>query len=125
MSDTQNIAALLGNLTITQVVELRKMLESQWGVSGDPVAIQPAQVFNKFSPAPVEEPTEVAVWLLSAGDKKINVIKVVREVTTLGLKEAKDLVDGAPKVVKEGLGKEDAAGISQRLTLAGATTEVK
>jgi large subunit ribosomal protein L7/L12 len=116
MADIQAIANQLSELTVMQVAELVKVLEGKWGVSaagGAPAA------------AAAEEQTEFAVNLVSAGDKKINVIKVVREVTSLGLKEAKDLVDGAPKVVKEGLSKDEAAAIKKKFEEVGAQVEVK
>src|SRR5512139_1729674 len=115
MADIQAIANDLSGLTVLQVAELVKTLEEKWGVSA--AAAAPA--------AAAEEQTEFAVHLTSAGDKKINVIKVVREVTSLGLKEAKDLVDGAPKVVKEGVSKEEAATIKKKFEEVGATVEVK
>ena len=129
MADIQAIANDLSNLTVLQVAELVKMLEEKWGVSaaaaapvmvaaGAPAAGAPAA-------AAAEEQTEFAVHLVNAGDKKINVIKVVREVTSLGLKEAKDLVDGAPKVVKEGVSKEEAATIKKKFEEVGAQVEVK
>jgi large subunit ribosomal protein L7/L12 len=129
MADIQAIANDLSNLTVLQVAELVKMLEEKWGVSaaaaapvmvaaGAPAAGAPAA-------AVAEEQTEFAVHLVNAGDKKINVIKVVREVTSLGLKEAKDLVDGAPKVVKEGVSKEEAATIKKKFEEVGAQVEVK
>jgi large subunit ribosomal protein L7/L12 len=107
MADIQAIANDLSGLTVLQVAELVKTLEEKWGVSA--AAAAPVMVAAAGAPAAggaaaaAEEKTEFAVHLTSAGDKKINVIKVVREVTSLGLKEAKDLVDGAPKVVKEGV----------------------
>ena len=105
MADIQAIANDLSNLTVLQVAELVKTLEEKWGVSAAaaaPVVVAAAGAPLAGAAAAAEEKTEFAVHLTSAGDKKINVIKVVREVTSLGLKEAKDLVDGAPKVVKEG-----------------------
>jgi large subunit ribosomal protein L7/L12 len=129
MADIQAIANDLSNLTVLQVAELVKTLEEKWGVSaaaaapvmvaaGAPAAGAPAA-------AAAEEQTEFAVHLVNAGDKKINVIKVVREVTSLGLKEAKDLVDGAPKVVKEGVSKEEAATIRKKFEEVGAQVEIK
>ena len=115
MADIQAIANDLSNLTVMQVAELVKVLEDKWGVSA--VAAAPA--------APVEEQTEFAVILKEAGAKKIQVIKVVRELTSLGLKEAKDLVDGAPKVVKEGVSKEEAATIKKKFEEVGAQVEIK
>jgi large subunit ribosomal protein L7/L12 len=127
MADIQAIANDLSNLTVLQVAELVKTLEDKWGVSA--AAAAPVMVAGGGAPAqqaaPAEEKTEFAVHLTSAGDKKINVIKVVREVTSLGLKEAKDLVDGAPKVVKEGISKEEAAAIRKKFEEVGATVEVK
>ncbi len=112
-----------------QVAELVKMLEEKWGVSAAaaaPVmAAGGAPAAGGGAAAPAEEKTEFAVHLTAAGDKKINVIKVVREVTSLGLKEAKDLVDGAPKVVKEGVTKDEAAAIKKKFEEVGATVEIK
>ncbi len=127
MADIQAIANDLSNLTVLQVAELVKLLEGKWGVSA--AAAAPVMVAAGApaagAAAAAEEQTEFAVHLMSAGDKKINVIKVVREVTSLGLKEAKDLVDGAPKVVKEGVSKEEAATIKKKFEEVGAQVEVK
>jgi large subunit ribosomal protein L7/L12 len=129
MADIQAIANDLGNLTVLQVAELVKVLEDKWGVQA--AAAAPVVVAAAGAPAAggaaaaAEEQTEFAVHLTSAGDKKINVIKVVREVTSLGLKEAKDLVDGAPKVVKEGVSKEEAATIKKKFEEVGAQVEIK
>ena len=127
MADIQAIANDLSNLTVLQVAELVKTLEEKWGVSA--AAAAPVMVAAAGAPAAAaaaaEEKTEFAVHLTSAGDKKINVIKVVREVTSLGLKEAKDLVDGAPKVVKEGVSKEEAATIKKKFEEVGAQVEIK
>ena len=129
MADIQAIANDLSGLTVLQVAELVKTLEEKWGVSA--AAAAPVMVAAAGAPAAggaaaaAEEKTEFAVHLTSAGDKKINVIKVVREVTSLGLKEAKDLVDGAPKVVKEGVTKEEAASIKKKFEEVGATVEIK
>ena len=129
MADIQAIANDLSGLTVMQVAELVKMLEEKWGVSA--AAAAPVMVAGGgaaaagAAAAPAEEKTEFAVHLTAAGDKKINVIKVVREVTSLGLKEAKDLVDGAPKVVKEGLTKDEAAAMKKKFEEVGATVEVK
>jgi large subunit ribosomal protein L7/L12 len=129
MADIQEIAKDLSSLTVMQVAELVKMLEEKWGVSAAaaaPVmAAGGAPAAGGGAVAPAEEKTEFAVHLTAAGDKKINVIKVVREVTSLGLKEAKDLVDGAPKVVKEGITKDEAAAIRKKFEEVGATVEVK
>jgi large subunit ribosomal protein L7/L12 len=129
MADIQAIANQLSELTVIQMAELGKLLEEKWGVSA--AAAAPVMVAAGGGPAagaaaaPAEEKTEFAVHLTSAGDKKINVIKVVREVTSLGLKEAKDLVDGAPKLVKEGLTKDEAAAMKKKFEEVGATVEVK
>jgi large subunit ribosomal protein L7/L12 len=128
MADIQAIANQLSELTVIQMAELSKLLEDKWGVSA---AAAPMMMAAGAGPAagaaaaPAEEKTEFAVHLTSAGDKKINVIKVVREVTSLGLKEAKDLVDGAPKLVKEGLTKDEAAAMKKKFEEVGATVEVK
>ncbi len=129
MADIQAIANDLSKLTVLQVAELVKTLEGKWGVSA--AAAAPVMVAAAGAPAQggaiaaAEEQTEFAVHLTSAGDKKINVIKVVREVTSLGLKEAKDLVDGAPKLVKEGVSKEEAATIKKKFEEVGAQVEIK
>jgi large subunit ribosomal protein L7/L12 len=129
MADIQTIANDLSSLTVMQVAELVKLLEDKWGVSA--AAAAPVMVAAAGAPAAgaaaaaAEEKTEFAVHLTSAGDKKINVIKVVREVTSLGLKEAKDLVDGAPKVVKEGVSKDEAAAIKKKFEEVGAQVEIK
>jgi len=128
MADIQAIANDLSNLTVLQVAELVKTLEEKWGVSAAaaaPVMVAAAGAPAAGAAAAAEEQTEFAVHLTSAGDKKINVIKVVREVTSLGLKEAKDLVDGAPKVVKEGVSKEEAATIKKKFEEVGAQVEIK
>src|SRR5512137_2979211 len=127
MADIQAIANDLSGLTVLQVAELVKVLEEKWGVSA--AAAAPVMVAAAGAAAPAaaaaEEQTEFAVHLTNAGDKKINVIKVVREVTSLGLKEAKDLVDGAPKVVKEGLSKDEAQAIKKKFEEVGAGVEIK
>jgi large subunit ribosomal protein L7/L12 len=128
MADIQAIANDLSSLTVMQVAELVKTLEEKWGVSA--AAAAPVMVAAAGGPAAgaaaaAEEQTEFAVHLTGTGDKKINVIKVVREVTSLGLKEAKDLVDGAPKVVKEGISKDEAAAIKKKFEEVGATVEIK
>ena len=127
MADIQAIANDLSGLTVLQVAELVKTLEEKWGVSAAAAApVMMAAAGGAAAPAAAaEEQTEFAVHLTSAGDKKINVIKVVREVTSLGLKEAKDLVDGAPKVVKEGVSKEEAATIKKKFEEVGAQVEIK
>jgi large subunit ribosomal protein L7/L12 len=128
MADIQAIASDLSSLTVMQVAELVKLLEDKWGVSAAaaaPVMVAAAGVPAAGGAAAAEEKTEFAVHLMGAGDKKINVIKVVREVTSLGLKEAKDLVDGAPKLVKEGLSKDEAAAIKKKFEEVGAQVEIK
>ena len=129
MADIQAIANDLSGLTVLQVAELVKTLEEKWGVSA--AAAAPVMVAAAGAPAAggaaaaAAEKTEFAVQHTSAGDQKINVIKVVREVTSLGLKEAKDLVDGAPKVVKEGVSKDEAAAIKKKFEEVGAQVEIK
>jgi large subunit ribosomal protein L7/L12 len=129
MADLNQIAESLSSLTVMQAAELVKMLETKWGVSAAaPVAAAgPAAGGAAAGGAakPAEEKTEFALHLTAAGDKKINVIKEVRTITGLGLKEAKDLVEGAPKLVKEGLSKDDANKFSELLKAAGATVEIK
>jgi len=124
MADLAKIVDELSGLSVLEAAELSKMLEEKWGVSAAaPVAVAAAGPAG--GAAAVEEKTEFDVVLASAGAQKINVIKVVRELTGLGLKEAKDLVEGAPKPVKTGVSKEDAEGMKKKLTEAGATVEVK
>jgi large subunit ribosomal protein L7/L12 len=124
MADLQKLAEELSSLTVLEAAELSKLLEEKWGVSAAaPVAAAAAPV--AVAAAPVEEQTEFAVILTAAGDKKINVIKEVRTITGLGLKEAKDLVEGAPKTVKDSIGKDEVAKIKKMLEDAGATVEVK
>ena len=126
MADIQAIASDLSSLTVMQVSELVKLLEEKWGVSAAAAApVMMAAAGAPAAAAAAEEQTEFAVHLTSAGDKKINVIKVVREVTSLGLKEAKDLVDGAPKLVKEGVSKDEAAAIKKKFEEVGAQVEIK
>ena len=114
----------LSNLPVIQIAELVKELETKWGVSAAPVAVA-AVGGPAAAAAPAEEKTEFNVILADAGANKINAIKVVREITGLGLKEAKDLVEGAPKPVKEGIGKDEAEDIKKKLEAAGAKVEVK
>jgi large subunit ribosomal protein L7/L12 len=127
MADLNQIADELSTLTVMQAAELVKMLETKWGVSAAaPVAAAaPAAGGGAAAAKPAEEKTEFTLVLQAAGDKKINVIKEVRAITGLGLKEAKDLVEGAPKTVKEGLSKEDANKFVEQLKAAGATVELK
>jgi len=125
MADLAKLVDDLSALTVIEAAELSKMLEEKWGVSAAaPVAVA-AVSGGGAAAAPVEAKTEFDVILMAAGDKKINVIKEVRAITSLGLKEAKDLVEGAPKAVKEGVGKDEAAKIKKQLEEAGATVEVK
>ena len=125
MADLQKLAEELSSLTVLEAAELSKLLEEKWGVSAAaPVAAAAAPVAAAAA-APVEEQTEFTVILAAAGDKKINVIKEVRTITGLGLKEAKDLVESAPKPVKESVGKDEVAKIKKMLEDAGATVEVK
>jgi large subunit ribosomal protein L7/L12 len=127
MADLNAIAESLSSLTVMQAAELVKMLETKWGVSAAaPVAVAAGPAAGGAAPAAkVEEKTEFTLVLAAAGEKKINVIKEIRTITGLGLKEAKDLVEGAPKTVKEGLSKEDANKFSEMLKAAGATVELK
>jgi large subunit ribosomal protein L7/L12 len=120
----EQVVDYLSNLPVIQIAELVKELETKWGVSAAPVAVAGAAAPAAAAEA-VEEKTEFDVVLADGGAKKINVIKVVREITGLGLKEAKDLVEGAPKTVKEGVSKDDAADMKKRLEEAGAKVEVK
>ncbi|CAM3523262.1 50S ribosomal protein L7/L12 [Corallococcus sp. ZKHCc1 1396] len=122
MADLNKIAEDLSSLTILEAAELVKALETKWGVSAAAVAVAAGPA---VAAAPVEEKTEFNVVLANAGANKINVIKEIRAITGLGLKEAKDLVEGAPKTVKEGVNKDDAKKIKDQLTAAGATVEVK
>jgi len=124
MADLQRLVDDLSSLTVIEAAELSKLLEEKWGVSAAaPVAV--AAAGGAAAAAPVEEKTEFNVILAVAGEKKINVIKEVRAITGLGLKEAKDLVEGAPKPVKEGVSKDEAAKLKKQLEEAGATVEVK
>ena len=125
MADLQTIAENLSTLTVMEAAQLVKMLEEKWGVSAAAPVAMAAVAGAPAAAAAVEEQTEFEVILKEDGDNKINVIKVVREVTNLGLKEAKDLVDGAPKPVKEGVSKADAEAIKKKLEEAGAKVEVK
>src|SRR4029079_17329872 len=120
----EQVVDYLSNLPVIQIAELVKELEGKWGVSAAPVAVAGAAAAGPAASA-VEEKSEFDVVLADAGPSKINVIKAVREITGLGLKEAKDLVEGAPKPVKEGIGKDEAAEIKKKLEEAGAKVEVK
>ena len=122
MADTNTLVDTLSGLTVLEVADLVKKLEEKWGVSAAaPVAVAAAGA----AAAPVEVKDEFTVVLAAAGDKKINVIKAVREITGLGLKEAKDLVEGAPKPVKEGVPKADAEKLKAKLEAEGAKVELK
>ena len=126
MADLTKIVDELSGLSVLEAAELSKMLEEKWGVSAAaPVAVAAAGGAGAGAAAAAEEKTAFDVILTSAGDKKINVIKVVRELTGLGLKEAKDLVEGAPKPVKEAIAKKDAEDILKQITEAGGKAELK
>jgi large subunit ribosomal protein L7/L12 len=127
MADLQKIVNDLSSLTVLEAAELAKLLEEKWGVSAAAAVAVAAGPAAAGAPgaAPAEEKTEFTVVLANAGEKKIEVIKEVRAITGLGLKEAKDLVEGAPKNVKEGVNKDDAAKIKAQLEKAGAKVELK
>jgi len=125
MADLQKIVDTLSGLTVLEAAELAKLLEEKWGVSAAAPVAMMAAAAGGAAAAPVEEKTEFTVVLTAAGAQKINVIKEVRAVTNLGLKEAKDLVEGAPKPVKEGVTKDEAEKIKKQLEAAGATVELK
>src|ERR1700755_3063088 len=126
MADLQKIVDDLSSLTVLEAAELAKLLEEKWGVSAAAaVAVAGPAAGGGGAAAPVEEKTEFTVVLAAAGDKKIEVIKEVRAITALGLKEAKDLVEAAPKTVKEGANKDDAAKIKAQLEKVGAKVELK
>lgn len=126
MADINAIADQIQGLTLLEASQLVKMLEEKLGVSAAAAAVAAAPAGGgAAAAAPVEEKTEFTVVLTAAGANKINVIKAVREVTSLGLKEAKDLVDGAPKTVKEGVNKEEAETIKKKFVDAGASVEIK
>ncbi|MGB3274484.1 MAG: 50S ribosomal protein L7/L12 [Xanthobacteraceae bacterium] len=124
MADLQKIVDDLSALTVLEAAELAKLLEEKWGVSAA-AAVAVAAAPGAGAAAPVEEKTEFTVVLAAAGDKKIEVIKEVRAITGLGLKEAKDLVEGAPKPVKEGVAKDEADKLKAQLEKAGAKVELK
>jgi large subunit ribosomal protein L7/L12 len=127
MADLAKLVDELSSLTVLEAAELSKMLEEKWGVSAAaPVAVAaaPAAGGGAAAAAPAEEKTEFTVVLKASGDKKINVIKEIRTITGLGLKEAKDLVEGAPKTVKEGVNKDEAAKIKKVLEENGAQVEI-
>jgi len=125
-TDTAKLVEQLGKMTVLELVELKNSLEEEWGVTAAaPVAVAAPGAAPAAGDGAEEEQTAFDVVLTSAGDKKIQVIKVVRAITGLGLKEAKDLVDSAPNAVKEGLDKEEAESIKGQLEEAGATVEIK
>lgn len=122
----EQVVEFLSNLSVMDVAALTKELEEKWGVSAAPVAVAGGAVAaGDGGAAAAEEKTEFDVELTAVGDKKINVIKAIRELTSLGLKEAKELVDSAPKVIKEGVAKEEAEDAKKKLEEAGATVTVK
>jgi large subunit ribosomal protein L7/L12 len=125
MADLAKIVDELSSLTVLEAAELAKLLEEKWGVSAAAAVAVAAGPGAGAAAAPVEEQTEFTVMLAAAGDKKIEVIKEVRAITGLGLKEAKDLVEGAPKAVKEGVGKDEAEKLKKQLEAAGAKVELK
>jgi large subunit ribosomal protein L7/L12 len=126
MADLQKIVDELSSLTVLEAADLAKMLEEKWGVSAAAaVAVAAGPAGAGGAPAPAEEKTEFTVVLASTGEKKIEVIKEVRALTGLGLKEAKDLVEGAPKTIKEGVAKEEANKIKTTLEKVGAKVELK
>ena len=123
MADLEQIVNQLSDLTVIEAAELSKLLEEKWGVSASaPVAVAAAAPTGEEA---VEEKDDFTIVLAAAGDKKINVIKEVRTITGLGLKEAKDLVEGAPKELKTGVSKDDANAFKEKLEAAGATVELK
>ena len=125
MAELSRLVEELSALTVLEAAELSKMLEEKWGVSAAAPAAAAAPSGPATPAAPVEEQTEFTVILAKAGEKKINVIKEVRTITGLGLKEAKDLVEGAPKTVKEGVNKDEAAKLKKQLEDQGAAVEIK
>jgi large subunit ribosomal protein L7/L12 len=126
MANLEKIVDDLSSLTVLEAAELAKLLEEKWGVSAAaPIAMVAGAAGGGGEAAAAEEKTEFTVVLASAGAQKINVIKEVRAITSLGLKEAKDLVEGAPKPVKEGVSKDEAEKIKKQLEAAGATVELK
>ena len=124
MADLNKIIDELSQLTVVEAAELSKQLEEKWGVTAAAAVAAPA-AGAAVGGAPAEEKDEFTIVLASAGDKKINVIKEVRAITTLGLKEAKDLVEGAPKEIKSGVNKKDAEEMKKKLEAAGAKVELK
>jgi large subunit ribosomal protein L7/L12 len=122
---SEQVVDYLSSLPVIHLAGLIKTLEDKWGVKAAPVAVAAAPAAAAAAAAPVEEKTEFTVELAAAGPNKINVIKVVREITGLGLKEAKDLVEGAPKTLKDGVAKADAEEMKKKLEDAGAKVELK
>ena len=125
MANLEKIVDELSALTVLEAAELSKLLEAKWGVSAAAAVAVAAAPGAAAAAAPVEEQTEFSVILLAAGEKKIEVIKEVRAITALGLKEAKDLVEGAPKAVKEGVNNDEAEKVKKILEEAGAKVEIK
>ena len=126
MADIANLVEELSKLTVLEAADLVKQLETKWGVSAAaPVAAAAAPAAAAAAAAPAEEKTEFTVVLTAAGDNKIGVIKAIRELTNLGLKEAKDLADGAPKELKAGVSKDEAESIKKKIVEAGGTVEIK
>ena len=125
MADTAAMMETIKSMTVLELSDFVKQLQEEFGVSAAAPAAAPAAGGGAAAPVVEEAPTSFNVILTAAGDKKINVIKVVREITALGLKEAKDLVDSAPKAVKEGLNAEDAAALKAKIEAEGAAVEVK
>jgi large subunit ribosomal protein L7/L12 len=125
MADLAKLVDELSSLSVLEAAELSKLLEEKWGVSAAAPVAMAAPAAAAAAAAPVEEQTEFTVILAKAGEKKINVIKEIRTITGLGLKEAKDLVEGAPKTVKEGVNKDEAERLRKVLEEQGATVEIK
>jgi len=125
MADLQKIVDDLSSLTVLEAAELAKLLEEKWGVSAAAAVAVAGPAGGGAAAAPVEEKTEFTVVLKAAGEKKVEVIKAVRTITGLGLKEAKDLVESAPATVKDGVNKDDSAKFKKELEAAGATVEIK
>jgi large subunit ribosomal protein L7/L12 len=125
MAELSRLVEELSSLTVLEAAELSKLLEEKWGVSAAAPVAAAAAPGAAVAAAPVEEQTEFTVILAKAGEKKINVIKEIRTITGLGLKEAKDLVEGAPKTVKEGVNKDEAAKLKKVLEEQGASVEIK
>ena len=127
MADLQKVVEELSGLTLLEAAELSKLLEQKWGVSAAAVAVAsiPGAAAGGAAAPVVEEKTEFDAILSTVGEKKIQVIKVVRELTSLGLKEAKDLVEGAPKPIKQGISKEEAETVKKKMEEVGATVEIK